>query len=98
MILRGAMALEAPTHAVGLGVVDDFHVVDLAMASHTTDAPIYVHGVVEVNVIGGLVNPDPGNGIPGFPGFADGCQFRAQGFDLSVTVHAGLRSGHIRVG
>lgn len=98
IILWGAMALEAPTHAVGLGVVDDFHVVDLPMASHTTDAPINVHGMVEVNVIGGLVNPDPGNGIPGFPGFADGSQFRAEGFDLGVTIHAGLRSGYIRVG
>jgi hypothetical protein len=98
VILRGAMALQTPSHAVGFRVVDDFHVVDLPMASHTTDAPIYVNGVVEVNVIGGLVNPDPGNGIPGFPGLADGSQFRAEGFDLGVTVHAGLRSGYIRVG
>jgi len=72
MILRGSMALETPTHAVGLGVVDDFHVVDLTVAGDATDTSVYVNRMVEIDVIRSFVNPDPGDGIAGFPGFADG--------------------------
>jgi len=42
MILRGAMTLQAPTHTVGFGMVDDFHVIDLAVTSHATDTPVHV--------------------------------------------------------
>ena len=72
MILRGSMALETPAHAVGFGMVDDFHVVDLTVASDATDTSVYVNRMVEVDVIRSFVNPDPGDGIAGFPGVADG--------------------------
>jgi len=48
-------------------MVDDLHVVDLAVARHATDATIHVNGVVEVDVVRGFVDPNPRNRIPAFP-------------------------------
>ena len=45
------MALEAPRHAVGLGVLDDRHLVDLAVAARATDPAVHVRGVIVINVI-----------------------------------------------
>ena len=67
MIFWGSMALEAPTHAVGFCVVDDLHVVDLAVALDATDPTIHVNGVVEVDVVRSFVDPNPRNRIPAFP-------------------------------
>ena len=67
MILRGTVAFQAPTHAVRFGVIDDLHVVDVAVTGDTTHAPVHVNRVVEVHVVGSLVNPDPGNRLAGFP-------------------------------
>ena len=98
MILRGTMALETPAHALGFGVVDDLHVIHLAVAGHATDAPVHVNCMVEVDVVRRLVNANPGNRIAGFPGFADRGQFWAQRFDLGVAVHAGLCPWNVGVG
>jgi len=98
VILRGAMAFEAPAHAVGFGMVDDFHVIHLAVAGHAAYAPVHVNRMVEVDVVWRLVNPNPGNGVAGFPRFADGSQFWAQRFDLGVTIHARLGSRNVGVG
>jgi len=97
MSFWGAMAFQAPTHAVGFGVVDDFHVVDVPVASDTTDATIHVNRMIEVDVVGSFMNSDPRNRIAGLPRLAYGSKFRALGFDLSVAVHAGLGPGNIRV-
>jgi hypothetical protein len=48
-------------------MVDDLHVVDLAMARNTANAAIHVNGVVEVNVVRGFVDPNPRNRISTFP-------------------------------
>jgi hypothetical protein len=48
-------------------MVDDLHVVDLAVALHTADATIHVNGVVEVDVVRGFVDTNPRNRIPAFP-------------------------------
>ena len=67
MILGGAMALQTPAHAVRFGVIDDFHVIDLAVAGDTAHAAVHVDGVVEINVVRRLVDPDPRNRLAGFP-------------------------------
>lgn len=54
--------------------------------------------MIEVNIIWRFVDTHPRNGVAGFPRFADRSQFRAQGFDLRVTIHAGLCSWNIGVG
>ena len=61
------MTLQAPSHALGFSMIDDLHVVDLAVASHAADAAIYVNGVVEVDVVRSFVDPNPRNRIPAFP-------------------------------
>ena len=61
------MAFQAPSHAVGFSMVDDLHVVDLAVALHTANATIHVNGVVEVDVVRSFVDPNPRNRIPAFP-------------------------------
>ena len=67
MIFWGAVALEAPTHALGFSMVDDLHVVDLAVAGYAANATIHMDGVIEVNVIGGFVNTNPRDWISTFP-------------------------------
>jgi hypothetical protein len=52
---------------VGFSVVDDLHVVDLAVASHAANATIHVNSMVEVDVVRSFVNPNPRNRIPAFP-------------------------------
>src|SRR2546422_11163544 len=56
-----AMAIEAESHAQRFGMVNLVHLVDLAMALDTTDAAVHVDGMVEIHVVGRLVNVDPGN-------------------------------------
>ena len=48
-------------------MVDDLHVVDLAVAGYAADAAIYVNGMVEVDVVRSFVDPNPRNRISAFP-------------------------------
>ncbi len=96
--LRVAVTFQTPTHALGLVVPDDVHFVHLAMATGTTDATVHVGGMVEVNVIRGLVDPDPRDWSPVFPTFHHRDQFGAVGFDGTMASHAGLGRGNIRMG
>ena len=59
------MTLQAEGHAERLGMVHFFHLINPTMAFDATDAPVDVNGVVEIHVIGCLVNTNPGNGISG---------------------------------
>src|SRR5438270_5285586 len=56
-----AMAIEAESHAQRFGMINLVHLVDLAMALDTTDAAVDVDGMVEIHVVGRLVNMDPRN-------------------------------------
>ena len=67
MIFWSAMAFQAPTHAVWFRVVDNFHVIHMAVTSNAADASAHVNRMVEVNIIGGLVNSNPGHGISSLP-------------------------------
>ena len=67
MIFWGAMAFQPPTHAVWVGVVDYFHVIHMTVACHATDASVHMNCMIEINIVGSLVNPNPRDGISGFP-------------------------------
>ena len=67
IIFRSAVAFEAPTHAVRFRMVDHLHMVDIAVAGNATDPAIHVNGVIEIDVIRGLMDSDPRNGVAGFP-------------------------------
>jgi len=97
MVFGGAVAFQTPTHAVGLGVIDDLHVIDVSMAGNAANASIYVHRMVEVNVVGSFMNPNPGDWIACFPRFPYGTEFGTLRLNLCVTVHASLCAGHVGV-
>ena len=54
--------------------------------------------MVEVDVIGRLVDADPRNGLAVFPGLADRLELRTLRLDLGVAIHAGLGGGNVGVG
>ena len=97
MQLRRAVTLEAPGHAQRFRLVNDGHCIDLAVAAVTTDAAVHVHGVVEIDVVGRLVDADPFHRCARCPAGTDRGQLRTLGFDLRVTRHAGLGVRDIRV-
>src|ERR1700745_3024681 len=53
------MAIQAPRHAVGLGDVNDRHVIDRPVATKTADAPIHVGRAVIITVIDCSIKPHP---------------------------------------
>lgn len=59
IFLRCAVTIKAPAHRVRLGLVDDFHLVYVAMAALAGNPAIYVCGVIEINVIRCLVDSHP---------------------------------------
>ena len=98
VIFRSPVTLETPSHAVRFGVVNDLHVVHMTVTSYAANPPVHMDGVVEIDVVRGLMNADPGNRVAGLPGLPNGGKLWTEGFDLRVAVHAGLGGGNIRVG
>ncbi len=96
-LFRLAMTLQTPAHGERLGVADDFHLVDLAVALDAGDAAGDVHGVVEINVVGGLMDAHPRHGVAGGVALAHRGEQGAVGLDLVVTVHARLGGRHVGV-
>jgi hypothetical protein len=58
---RIAMAVHAPIHIQSVYAVHQWHFVDFAVASGTTDAFIDMNAVIEVHEIGQIVNSRPGD-------------------------------------
>jgi hypothetical protein len=92
------MTFQAPTHAVRFRVVNDLHMVHMTVAGYAANSPVYMNGVIEINVVRGLVNADPRNRVAGLPRLPNGGKLWTEGFNLRMAVHAGLGGGNIRVG
>lgn len=58
-VFRVAVTVEAERHAQGLCVVDHRHFVNTTVAFDTTDPPIDVRRMVEVGILGNLVDLHP---------------------------------------
>lgn len=97
MIFRSAVAIEAPGHALRLVLVNDLHFIDRAVTTVAAHATIHVNGVVEIGVVGHLVDAHPVDWFAGFPAIAHGGELRTIGFDLSVAGHTGLSCRHVGV-
>ena len=97
VVLRIAMAVQAEAHAERLSMPDLLHFVDFAVAMVATDAPIYMHGMVEIDVIRGFMNLDPRNRFARVVTFANEGQPRVVREDLVVAIHASGRRRDIRV-
>lgn len=104
-----AMTADAPGHRQLLSLVDRFHLIDAPMTRLAADARIDVHGMVEVDELGQVVDALPGDPATGFPALVNRCQLRALGVNRShrgnplivcraVAVHTGRRRRHCRMG
>ncbi len=52
MLLGSAVAIKAPAHRVRLSLIDDFHLIHVAVAALAGNTAIQVSGVIEVDVVG----------------------------------------------
>ncbi len=92
MILRCAVAVQTPSHRVGLSLVNHFHLVNVAVAALARNAARQVSGVVEINVVRRLVDPHPFDRAPVILGMLrvhramKRLELRAVGLNVLVTV------------
>ena len=97
-VRRGiAMAIQAEGHAQWFGVINLFHLVDLAMAMHATDPAIHMHGVIEVHVVRHFMDLHPRNRLAGLGAFPNQRQPRIILEHLIVAIHAGGTGRDIRI-
>ena len=64
------------------------------MASGTADALVYMNTMIEIGIVGEIVDPNPFNWLAGAKAGTNRLQVRAIGPYLLVAVHAGLCRGH----
>ena len=95
---RVAVAVKTPSHAERLGLVDPFHAIDPSMAGNAAYAPADVGAVVEIDVIGKIVDPDPRDGFARLVTLANGSQLLDLGADVPVAVQADRGGGDRREG
>src|SRR6187431_2628602 len=86
-----AMAVQAPAHAERLVLIDLFHLIDPPVTAHAADAAGHVGAMVEVDVVGEVVDLHPLDRVTRLVALADGRELGARRPDLAVTVHARLR-------
>src|SRR5690625_133807 len=94
-LLRLAVTVQAPGHAEWFRLVDNIHPVDPAVAGLTPHSDTDVDFVVEVSVVGKVMNPDPLDGITTLPALTHRLQRFTVDCNLIVTVHTGLRGRNI---
>ena len=90
VLVRRAVAVEAPLHAQRGVVVHQGHAVHLAMAGVAAHAFINVNAVIEINVIGQVVHARPFEGLASAVALPHGFEDGRIGPDLRVAVHASL--------
>ena len=93
-----AVAVKAPLHSQGRGLKDKRHLVDRAMARRAADSLIDVNTVIEIDVVGEAVNPDPLNRFVGFEAIADRFEIIDIVEENGVAIHAGFCGRNSRVG
>lgn len=91
------VALETPRHAVGLGMVNNRHMIDLPVAARATDSAVHVRCVIVINVVRRPMQVDPLDWLSRLPTLPDRFEFRVLLLHLRVTRHTGLGAGKIRM-
>ena len=71
MLVRMAMAIEAPAHAEGLTLGDDLLAVDITVATGAANSSFQMNAMVEIGVFRQLVDADPIDRLASFIAFAD---------------------------
>ena len=82
-----AVAVEAPAHAQRRHQGHGFHLVDAAMAGDAADAGRHVCAVVEIGVVGQLVDPNPAHRPAAVSAFPNGREQRAVLLHQRMAVH-----------
>ena len=82
------MTFQTPLHLQRRSLVGDRHVVDFAVTRRTTDAFFHVNAVIEISVIGQIVNANPLDRLAGAKTRAHGLEIWTFGPNLLVTAHA----------
>ncbi len=94
---RVAVAVQTPRHRMRLSVVDDLHLIHLPVAAHAAHASVYMHRVMEIRIVGGLVDLHPLDGFAGLPRIPHQLEFRILALDLRMAVHADLSGRDVRI-
>src|SRR5579872_1843712 len=95
---RVAMARQAHGHVERLLLVDLHHLIDAAVAAHTTYTGRDMGAMVKIDVVGHYVDFFPRNRLAGLVGLPHQFQARALVLDLLMAAHAYFGSGDGRVG
>src|ERR1041385_938323 len=90
VVLRSAVTAEAPLHLQRFLLVHQRHRVDGAVAGIAADALGDVNAVIEINEVGGRVDPRPLQRLAAAIAGAHRFEQLGIGPDLRVAVHAGL--------
>ena len=109
MRIRVTVTVQTPRHRQRFGLINTVHFVDPTVATHTTNSTCDVSAVVEVDIVGQVVNSLPLDGLSRGLALADRKQFRAVGVNSgvgngsirvrsTVTIHTSLSRGNCGVG
>lgn len=96
IIFGVAMAGQAPSHRKGCRLFHQRHAVHLAVARRAAHALGHVNTVVEIDIVGKLMDPTPMNRLILCQTIAYRRQHRRVGPDLRMTRHARFRRGDFR--
>ena len=88
-----AMAFQTPIHLHGCDLIDQRHQVNAPVTGRTAHAFLHVDAVVEINIIGKVVDALPEDWFVIAPAFTDDGQIGAVGEELRMAIHAGLGRG-----
>ena len=91
------MTIQAPCHAMRFGDVNHRHVIDLTMATETTNAPVHVRRVVVIDVVDRAIQPDPLDWLTIVPTLMHWLQLGIIFRNLRMAVHARRGVGHVRM-
>jgi len=98
VFFRVPMAIQTPTHGQRLMLIDDVHMVHVAVAADATNSTINVNRVIEVSKIRDLMYPHPVHGLSGFPALLNRPKLGIVLLHLLMAVHAGLSGRYVRGG
>lgn len=94
---RVAMAIQAKRHAQRFCVINLIHFVDGSVTLHTTDAPIHVNRMVEIDIVRRFMDLNPWNRFPRLSAVPHQCQLRIVFQNLIMAIHAGRCAGNIGI-
>jgi hypothetical protein len=89
-----AVAIEAPLHGQRRSLENERHLVDRAMARRAANPLVNVNAVVEVDVIGQAVDPDPLDRLICPVAFANRFEIADVAEENRMAIHAGFRRGN----